>query len=116
MVTLPTYHICLICTAIESPYQGGILHQGADKAYVILLPEATHVSKNGLFALLITGADRIAFRIKVCFWEIYVLFPKIRRLARSVIVRVIAVVYTLEPVRIVSQIVCKKILRGNSTK
>ena len=24
MVTLPTYHICLICTAIESPPQGGL--------------------------------------------------------------------------------------------
>ena len=53
MVTLPLYHICLICTAIESPHQGGLLHQGANKAYVISLPEATYVSQNGLFALLI---------------------------------------------------------------
>ena len=53
MVTLPTYHMCLICTANESPHQGGLLHQGADKAYVILLAEATYVSQNGLFALLI---------------------------------------------------------------
>ena len=53
MVTLQTYHICLICTAIESPAQGGGLPaQGADKAYVILLAEATYVSQNGFFALL----------------------------------------------------------------
>ena len=51
MVTLSLYHICLICTAIESPHQGGLPHQGADKAYVILLPETTYVSQNGLFAL-----------------------------------------------------------------
>ena len=42
MVTLPTYHICLIYTAIESPHQGGLQHQRADKAYVTLLPEATY--------------------------------------------------------------------------
>ena len=29
MVTLPPYHICLICTAIESPPQGGLPPQGA---------------------------------------------------------------------------------------
>ena len=52
MVTLPLYHICLICTAIESPPQGGLLPQGANKAYVILLPEVTYVSQNELFALL----------------------------------------------------------------
>ena len=34
MVTLPTYHICLICTVIESPPQGGLPPQGAYKAYV----------------------------------------------------------------------------------
>ena len=55
MVKLPTYYICLICTAIESPHQGGLPHQGADKAYVILLPEATYISQNGLFALLIVA-------------------------------------------------------------
>ena len=53
MVTLPQHHICLICTATESPPQGGLPSQGADKAYVILLQEATNVSQNGLFALLI---------------------------------------------------------------
>ena len=53
MVMLPLSHICLIYTKIEFPHQGGPLHQGADKAYVILLPEATYVSQNGLFALLI---------------------------------------------------------------
>ena len=46
MVMLPPYHICLIYTAIESP------PQGAEKAYVILLLEATYVSQNGIFALL----------------------------------------------------------------
>ena len=51
MVTLPLYHICLICTAIESQHQGGLSHQGADKAYLILLPEATYVFQNKLFAL-----------------------------------------------------------------
>ena len=56
-VTLPTYHICLICTAIESPHQGGLPHQGADKAYVILLAEATYFSQNGLFALLIATTE-----------------------------------------------------------
>ena len=55
MVTLPTYHICLICTAVESPPQGGLLHQGADKAYVILLAEAPYVSQNRLFALPISA-------------------------------------------------------------
>ena len=40
MVVLPMYHIFLICTAIGSLVLGGILHQGADEAYVILLPEA----------------------------------------------------------------------------
>ena len=44
-VALSLYHICLICTAIESP------HQGADKAYVMLLLVATYVSQNGFFAL-----------------------------------------------------------------
>ena len=29
MVTLPTYHIYLICTAIKSPPQGGLLPEGA---------------------------------------------------------------------------------------
>ena len=53
MVTLPTYYICLICTAIEPPAQGGHPAQGANKVYVILLPEATYVSQNGFFALLI---------------------------------------------------------------
>ena len=28
MVALPVYHICLVCTAIESPLRGGLLHQG----------------------------------------------------------------------------------------
>ena len=56
MVTLPLYHICLICTAIESPPQGGLPPQGANKAYVILLPEDTYVSQNGLFALLMIGS------------------------------------------------------------
>ena len=28
MVTLPTYHICLICTAIESPPQGALFSPG----------------------------------------------------------------------------------------
>ena len=51
MVTLPTYHICLICTAIESPPQGGLPAQGTEKAYVILLHEATYVSQNEHFAL-----------------------------------------------------------------
>ena len=53
MVTLPTYHICLICKAIEFLHQGGLPHQGADRAYVILLPEATYAPQNGLFALCI---------------------------------------------------------------
>ena len=52
MVMLPLYHSFLICTAIESPPQEGLPPQGADKAYVILLPEATYVSQKGLFALL----------------------------------------------------------------
>ena len=52
MVTLPLYHICLICTAIESPPQGGLPPQGPDKPYLVLLGEATYVSQNGLFALL----------------------------------------------------------------
>ena len=51
MVTLPTYHICLICATIESLHQGGLPPQGADKAYVILLQEATYVSKNVFFDL-----------------------------------------------------------------
>ena len=55
MVALPLCHICLICTAIDFLHQGGLPHQGADEAYVILLPEATYVSQNGLFALLIEG-------------------------------------------------------------
>ena len=52
MVVLPMYHIFLICTAIGSLVLGGILHQGADEAYVILLPEATDVSRNGLLLCL----------------------------------------------------------------
>ena len=52
MVALPIYHICLICTAIGSLVRGGLPHQRADEAYVILLPESTYVSQNGLFALL----------------------------------------------------------------
>ena len=60
-VTLPTYYICLICTAIESPPEGGLPPQGADKAYVILLPKATYVSKNGLFALLISRCLGLGF-------------------------------------------------------
>ena len=55
MVTLPLYHICLFCAAIESLLQGGLPPQGADKAYVILLPEATYVSQNGFFALLMSS-------------------------------------------------------------
>ena len=35
MVTLPIYHICLICTAIDSPPQGGLPPQGAVLANVI---------------------------------------------------------------------------------
>ena len=57
MVTLPTYHICLICTAIKSPHQGGLSPQGANKAYVILLLyrklHTSPNSQNGIFALLI---------------------------------------------------------------
>ena len=53
MVTLPLYHICLICTAIKSQHQGGLLHQETNGTYVILLPEATCVSLNGIFALLV---------------------------------------------------------------
>ena len=41
-------------SVIESPHQGDPPPQGADKAYVMLLPEATYVSQNGLFVLLIT--------------------------------------------------------------
>ena len=51
-VATTLYHLCLICVAIDSPHQGGLPHQGTNKAYVILLPEATYVSQNGLFALL----------------------------------------------------------------
>ena len=52
MVTLPMYHICLICAAIGSQVQGGLLRQGANKAYVtLLLAEATYISQNGPFAL-----------------------------------------------------------------
>ena len=52
MVTLPTYHICLICTAIESPPQGGLPPQGEQKAYVTTVPRSTCVSQNRLFAIL----------------------------------------------------------------
>ena len=43
-------NVAPICTAIDRMHQGGILHQGADEAYVILVPEATKVSQNRLFA------------------------------------------------------------------
>ena len=52
MVTLPTYHICLICTAIESPPQGGLPPQGEQKAYVTTVPRSTCVSQNRFFAIL----------------------------------------------------------------
>ena len=37
MVTLPMYHICLICTAIGYPVRGGLPHQG------VVLASITHV-------------------------------------------------------------------------
>ena len=53
MVTLTTYHICLICTAIESPPQGGLPPQGEQKAYVATVLRSTSVSQNRFFAILI---------------------------------------------------------------
>ena len=59
MFALPMYHIYLICTAIGSLVREGLPHQGANEAYVRLLPEATYVSQNGLFALLICSIFRL---------------------------------------------------------
>ena len=54
MVTLPTYNMFLICTEIDSPHdKGGFSHQGADKAYVTLLLEATYVFQSRHFTFLI---------------------------------------------------------------
>ena len=47
--------------AIEFLHQGGLPHQGADKAYALLLPEAAFVSQNGLFALLIRDNKKRQF-------------------------------------------------------
>ena len=82
MVTLPTYHICLICTAIESPPQGGLPPQGAlpSPAKWPWYGLRTAVVKKSLrrvctkFAMLIYGLTHFSengvARLEICDFDI----------------------------------------------